>query len=171
MAADKQLLHALELLQRKVEKLETDAAVALLDKEIAELDNPDWVPHYEVHKASLLRRADRTTEAAQLLQGVIEKYPFVDSANYFAGEYLLELGQYAKAIGFFSNCIAISTESEDDWFMDSAHLLRAYCAAKTGDRLLAIKDLADVSDDEEMSWLSVEPPISKSSILSIIAAK
>ena len=171
MATDKQLHRALELLQRKVEKLETDDAVALVNEEIAEIENLDWAPHYEVHKASLLRCAERTSEAALLLQDVVGKHPQVDSANYFAGEYLLELGQYAKAISFFSNCIAISIESGDDWFMDSAHLLRAYCAAKTGDRSLAASDLVDLPDDEEMSWLAVEPVISKSSILVMIATK
>ena len=171
MATDKQLHRALELLQRKVEKLETNDAVALVNREILEIENPDWVPHYEVHKASLLRCADRTNEAAQLLQDVVKKYPLVDSVNYFAGEYLLELGQHAKAISFFSNCITIGVESEAHWFMDSAHLLRAYCAAKTGDWSLAVQDLADVPDDEEMSWLSVEPAISKSSVLTMIASK
>ena len=55
MTTDKQLHRALELLQSKVEKLDTSDAIALVDKEIVEIENPDWVPHYEVHKASLLR--------------------------------------------------------------------------------------------------------------------
>ena len=171
MTNDKQLRRALDLLQLKLEKLEVNDAVSLINKENTETENQDWVPHYEVHKASLLRNADRVSEAAQLLQEVVLRYPDVDSVSYFAGEYFLELGKYAEAITFFSDCMAIGVKSGEHWYLDSARLLRAFCAAKIGDRRLATQDLASIPDDEEISWLSVDSAISKSSVLSMITSK
>lgn len=171
MVGNARIHSALQRLERKVENLELSQAVALIDEEIANPENADCVPHFEVHKASVLRYAGKLQEAAQLLLRITEQYPLVDSAHFFAGQYLVELGQYRQALHYLTNCIDIGVASGENWYTDSAYLLRAYCAAKTGEVALAHSDLEQIADDEEMSWLSVEPAVSKVSIRTMLRVK
>jgi tetratricopeptide (TPR) repeat protein len=171
MEDDKQLHLALKSLHLKTDGLEINDAIAQINIDISEIENPSWVPHFEVHKAALLRGAERISEAAELLQNIAARHSGIASASYFAGEYLLELGQYAQAITCFGNCLLVEEEREKHWFVNSARLLRAYCAAKINNQTLAINDLESIPENEEVSWLSTDAFVSKSSILSMLAKK
>ena len=164
MAANAGLHSALQRLERAVAKLAPAEAVALIDAEIAGLENPEYPPHFEVQKAAVLYGAGKLTEALQLLAGVAEKYETVDSVHFFAGQYSLELGLYQQAIGHLTNCLDICESSNDGWYQDSAYMLRAYCAAKTGDAKLARHDLDHATEGDSMSWIPVDPVISSDSI-------
>ena len=164
MATNAGLHSALQRLERAAAKLTPDEAVALIDAEIAELENPEYAPHFEVQKAAVLHGAGQLSEAAQLLERVAAQYEAVDSVYFFAGQYALELGRYRQAIGYLTNCLDICESSSDGWYQDSAYMLRAYCAAKTGNAELARRDLAHVADGDAMSWIAVDPVISSDSI-------
>jgi tetratricopeptide (TPR) repeat protein len=163
-------LHAaLQRLERATSKLNPDEAINLIDGEISDPKNADYKPHFEVHKASLLWTAGQTLEAIKLLERCAIEHDSIDSPHYFAGEHLLELGQFDKAMRYLSRCIEISESSGDGWYKDSAYLLRAYCAAKLGKFAEALQDLEKIDDDEPMSWLAADPVVSKSSIVRMIA--
>jgi tetratricopeptide (TPR) repeat protein len=162
-------LHAaLQRLERATSKLNTDEAISLINREILDPLNADYKPHFEVHKASLLWTAGQTLEAVELLERCAIEHDSIDSPQYFAGEHLLELGHFDKAMRYLSRCIEISESSGDGWYQDSAYLLRAYCAAKLGRFIQAQQDLKNINDDEAMSWLAVDPVVSRSSIVRMI---
>ena len=168
MAINAGLHNALQRLERAAAKLMPDQAVALINAEIAGLEDSGYEPHFEVQKAAVLYGAKRLDEAMQLLDRIATRYPAVDSVHFFAGQYALELGQYRKAIGYLTTCLEICESSNDGWYQDSAYLLRAYCAAKTGNAELAQRDLAQVTDGEVMSWIAVDPVISSDSITAML---
>jgi tetratricopeptide (TPR) repeat protein len=159
-----ELRKALESLDRSIASLELDAALGLIDAAIKDSRNADYKPHFEVHKAGVLWAAGKLQEAVTLLERCATANDGIDSVHYFAGEYLTELGEFARALRYLSRCIEIADVTGDGWFEDSARLLRAYCAAKTGKFNLARDDLAKIDDDDAMGWLNTEPVVSKASI-------
>lgn len=164
MPANAGLHTALQRLERATSKMSAAEAVDLINAEIADPRNAEYRPHFEVQKAEVLWAAGQLQEAAELLEQCAAEYDAIDSVNYFAGQHLLELGQYARAMRYLSRCIEIAESSGDAWYQDSAYLLRAYCAAKVGKFDLAREDLGKVDDDDPMSWLMAEPIVSKTSI-------
>ena len=164
MPQNAELYRALQRLETATAKLSPAQALNLIDEAIADSRNADYRPHFEVHKAGVLRVAGQTQEAVLLLERCAAEHDNIDSVHYFAGEYLLELGQFAQAVRYLSRCVEIAESSSDSWYHDSALLLRAYCAAKIGKLDMARRDLEEIKDDDPMSWLSAEPIVSKSSI-------
>jgi tetratricopeptide (TPR) repeat protein len=168
MSKDTNLFNALKKLDIRLAELNLRDAVLLIDKEISETILPEYRPYYIVRKASILYAAGQLNEAADLLKQCAIQHENIDSVNFFAGQYLLELGQYKQAIDYLSQCIKICKYTREDWFLDSAHLLRAYCAAKICNAELAFSDLAQVDDDEAMTWIEVKPLVSKQSIAEML---
>lgn len=164
MNKDADLHAALERLERKLSKLSPVKAIKLIDAEIISVVSPHHVPHYEVRKAAILRDSDNLNDAINLLKQSVLNYKSIDSARFFAGQYLLELGNYEEAIEQLTECIKLCGLSGELWYLDSSYLLRAYCAAKTNNAKLANDDLNRIDDDDAMSWIPVEPVVSKSSI-------
>jgi tetratricopeptide (TPR) repeat protein len=171
MPSNPELHAALQRLERATSRLGIDDAINLINEEILDPQNTDYKPHFEVHKASLLWMVGQTLEAIELFERCAIEHDCVDSPQYFAGEHLLELGHFDKAMRYLSRCIEISESSSDGWYQDSAYLLRAYCAAKLGRFNQAQLDLEKIDDDEPMSWLVADPIVSRSSILSMIEVK
>lgn len=170
MPPNAELYKALQRLETATAGLNPAQALGLIDEAIADSRNSDYRPHFEVHKAGVLRGAGQTQEAVLLLERCAAEYDYIDSVHYFAGEYLLEQGQFAQAVRYLNRCVEIAESSDDCWYHDSALLLRAYCAAKIGKLDMARRDLAEIKDDDPMSWLSAEPIVSKSSIERMIQA-
>lgn len=170
MPANADLHKALQRLETATARLSPAQALDLIDQAIADPRNADYSPHFEVHKAGVLWAAGQTQDAVVLLERCAAEHDEIDSAHYFAGEHLLELGQFAKAMRYLGRCIEIAQSSGDGWYQDSAHLLRAYCAAKIGKFDVARRDLSEIKDDDPMSWLNAEPIVSKSSIERMIQA-
>jgi tetratricopeptide (TPR) repeat protein len=171
MTSNSELHAALQRLERATSKLSIDDAINLIDREISDTQNADYKPHFQVHKATLLWTAGQMLEAIELLEQCAIEYDSVDSPQYFAGEHLLELGHFDKAMQYLNRCVEISESSSDGWYKDSAYLLRAYCAAKLGRFAQARQDLEKIDDDEPMSWLAVDPIVSRSSIVRMVEAR
>lgn len=171
MQENADLHKALQRLETATAGLSAAQAVGLIDEAIADPRNANYRPHFEVHKAGVLWAAGQMQEAVVLLERCAAEHDEIDSAQYFAGEHLLELGQFAQAIRYLSRCIEIAESSGDGWYQDSAYLLRAYSAAKIGRFDMARRDLSAIKDDDPMSWLKAEPMVSKSSIERMIQAQ
>jgi tetratricopeptide (TPR) repeat protein len=167
MPADSKLYKLLERLDKATTGLPLDEALTLVDAEISSSPNENYRPHLEVHKGVILWGAGRKIEAVELLEQCAEKHDN-ESVHYFAGEYLLQLGEPLRAMHYLSQCIKISDASGDKWYQDSAYLLRAYCAAKVGNFDLVRQDLTRIDDDEPMFWISVDPVVSKASITRMV---
>ncbi|MDQ0568339.1 tetratricopeptide (TPR) repeat protein [Variovorax paradoxus] len=167
MTKDVGLHKALEQLERSVRKLDVVQAIAIIENEIAQAA-PEYVPHFEVEKARLLYEAGQIDEAAQVLRRTAVHNDGIDSVHFFAGQYMLELGLHQQAIQHLTRCVEICESSHEHWYLDSAYLLRAYCAAHVGNRELARRDLAHLGDDADMSWLAVDPPVSKAAVSSML---
>jgi tetratricopeptide (TPR) repeat protein len=165
MTGTSKLHSTLERIERAIAKLPSNEALNLIDIEIADPRNADYRPHIEVRKGGILWYAGQTQEAAELLERCAIEYDNVDSVHYFSGEYLLQLGQYARAIPYFGRCVEIAESTDNRWYQDAAYLLRAYCAAKIGNFDLARQDLFRLDDEESMSWLTADPIVSKTSIM------
>ena len=163
MTKDTGLHRALEDLERGIRKLDVAQAVALIENEIAQA-KVEYLPHFEVEKARVLYQAGQVDDAAQVLQRTAIHHDGVDSVHFFAGQYLLELGRHQKALQHLTRCVEICESSNEHWYLDSAYLLRAYCAAHVGNKELARRDLAHVGDHADMPWLAVDPPVSKAAI-------
>lgn len=168
MTKDSGLHRALEQLERTIQKLDPVQAIALIDSKIAQTDRAEYVPHFEVHKAQVLHQSGQLGDAAQLLIRTAAQHDSVDSVHFFAGQYLLELSRYREAIQHLTRCVDICKSSGENWYLDSAYLLRAYCAARSGNAEQARRDLTHVADDEEMFWVAVEPVVSKASISAML---
>ena len=169
MPQNADLNKALRQLENATARLSPTEAVSVIDEAIADPRNADYRAHFEVHKAGVLWEAEQSQEAIALLERCTAEHGYMDSAHYFAGEHLLELGQFAQAMRHLNRCIEIAETSGDGWFQDSAYLLRAYCAAKVGKFDIARQDLAKIEDDDAMSWLTAEPIVSKASIERMLA--
>lgn len=170
MSKNTELQVALQQLERRVAKLDGEDALNVIDAAICHPDNSSYRAHFEVYKAGFLWSTGEQWEAVALLERCVAEFPEIDSAHYFAGEYLLELGQFARGLKHLSRCLEISEEANDGWFEDSARLLRAYCAAKLGRIELARQDLHLLGNEESMEWIGVEPIVSKSSIEKMLAS-
>lgn len=170
MPPNADLNNALKQLESATARLSATEAVSVIDEAIADSRNADYRAHFEVHKAGVLWAAGQSQEAVALLEQCAAAHGDMDSAHYFAGEHLLELGQFARAMRHLSRCIEIAESFGDGWFQDSAYLLRAYCAAKIGKFDVARQDLAKIEDDDPMSWLTAEPIVSRASIERMLAA-
>lgn len=168
MATNKELNDALARLEALVSNLEAPESIKAIDAEIAQPANADHVPHFEVHKAAVLRGAGQIADAARLLSQTAARHDEVDSVHFFAGQYFLELGQHARAVDHLSRCIDLCERSGEGWYLDSAYLLRAYAAAKSGQTELARSDLSHIEDDDPMSWVEAEPVVSRSSIETLL---
>lgn len=168
MTTDKALRVALEQLQKDTADLPVDDAVELIDSRVAGLGQPLHASEYLVHKATILRGAERLSDAVGVLSDCCTRYTEAESAHYFIGEYLVELGRYAEAARYLGRCIEIMQVSSNPWYSESAFLLRAYCFAKLGRRIEAERDLRHVADDGDMSWIDAEPAVAKSSVQRMI---
>lgn len=170
MSLNADLNKALQQLEEATAGLSPDETLDLIDKAIANPSNIDYQPYFEVHKARVLRTAGRVEESIDLLERCSSEHYGIDSVHYFVGEYLLELGHFARALEHLSSCIEICDTTGDSWFADAAYLLRAYCAAKIGNYHLAHQDLLKVEDDDPMTWLDVNPMVSKSAVERMIGS-
>ena len=159
---------ALERLDRRTSKLELSAALSLIDAAIKDPQNADYKPHFDVHKAGVLWAAGKTREAVKLLEQCATENEEIDSAHYFAGEHLMEFGEFELALRYLNRCIEIADGTGDEWFAESARLLRAYSAAKIGKFNLARDDLEKISNGDAMEWLNVDPIVSKASIFRML---
>jgi tetratricopeptide (TPR) repeat protein len=156
----------LDRIDRAIAKLKPGEALDLIDTEIADPGNADCKPELAYSRGGILRRAGRTREAADWLEQCAAEPDGTDGLNYLAGEFLLELGEFTRAIRCLSRCLEIEQSSGSRWYQNAAHLLRAYCAAKLGNFDLAREDIAGVDDgDEPMGWIEADPVVCKRSIV------
>jgi tetratricopeptide (TPR) repeat protein len=169
MSADRKLFLALEAIDRETASLPLQDAIALIDTKLRDPEFAKYQPNFDVHKSILLRSNGQGERAVELLCDTAKHFPDVVNVHYFAGECLLELGQFEAAIQHLNQCIELVIRSGDTWFQDSAYLLRAYSAAKTGGLDLARDDLEHVHDDEAMFWINADPVVSKETIIRMIA--
>jgi predicted Zn-dependent protease len=168
MTTDKQLHLTLRQLSADTRDMTTDEAITKID-EVITTSQADYEPHFLVKKANTLWFAERKTEAVTVLEECCSRFSDEPSASFFLGQYLVELSQYHEAKDYLRQCIESSRQVDDAWFLDSAYLLHAYTAAKTGDKKSAAQSLAHIADDEPMDWIDIDPPISRDSINAMIA--
>lgn len=171
MRDDSELKAALDRLARATEGLSPDEKVALIDAKIADPSNAPYCSYFEMRKAQVLGIYGRKREAADIMKRCAGEHGNNDEMQYFAGEALLEAGEFALADRYLSRCVEIAESSGDDYYLDSAYLLRAYCAARTGRFALALQYLAHVDDDAAMNWLDADPRVSKWSIEVMIGVR
>ena len=168
MSADRKLFLALETIDRETASLPLEDALGLIDAKLRDPELAEFRPHFDVHKAVILCSKGENQRAVDLLRETAEHFPHAENVHYFAGQCLLELGQFEAAIFYLDRCIELIGQSGDTWYQSSAFALRAYCAAKTGRLDLARRDLEYLDDDEPMSWIDVDPVVSKTSIMRMI---
>jgi len=149
-------------------KLEDAEVISTIDIEISKILDQSHKPHYEAFKAHKLWQMGRKRDTADLLEQCAQEHPDLEKLSYHAGEYFIELGEFARARECLTLCINTAESSEHHWYLSAAYLLRAYCAAKLGDDGLAREDLSKVDDVEPLGWIRVEPIISKPSIQAMI---
>jgi tetratricopeptide (TPR) repeat protein len=92
----------------------------------------------------------------------------IDGVQHQAGEYLLEAGEFTRAIARLNRCLELADISGDRWYENSARLMRAYCAAKIGDFDLAARDADGLESDGGLGWLAADPVVCKRSVLEMI---
>lgn len=164
MPANRSIEKALRQLETESENLSFPDSVQLIDRYINDPSNRLLVPHAKVFKAGVLQRFGYSNEALQLLEQSATEHSDCDSANYFAGEALVEAKAFSKAIEYLDRCLELARLCNESWFLESAHLLVAYCAAKTGNSQLAKRHATQIGDDAGMEWLDTDPEVSKRSI-------
>jgi tetratricopeptide (TPR) repeat protein len=170
MTADPKLAKLFRQLDQAMKKLPISEAIRVIDKFAEAPENESFKPHLQLEKATALWHTGRLDEAVELLEQCTSEYDDIDSLYYFAGEYLVQLGQFARAIPHLGRCIELMEASGNKWY-DAAYLLRAYCAAKLGKPDRAIEDLNKVDGDEPLSWVTAEPVVSKWTIRQMISWK
>jgi tetratricopeptide (TPR) repeat protein len=164
MSTNKQLITALRQLQSEIRGLSLDAALEKIDSAIENSPHDDFRPHFYVQKANVLWSAGKTDLAVKLLENCKQKYPSEPSLSYFLGQYYFEQAMFAQAMTALDLCIASSQFTGDAWYLDTAYLLHAYAAAKTGLKEIARRSLDRVQDEEQLSWIDADPPVSKNNI-------
>lgn len=164
-----QIRTALERLENITRELQGAEVISIIDTEISGISEQSHKPHYEAFKAHKLWQMGLKRDAVDLLEQQAREYPDLEKLSYHAGEYLIELGEFARAIECLTLCVDTAESLKDDWYLSAAYLLRAYSAAKLGKQDLAAKDLSKVDDVEPLGWIRVEPIISKASIQAMIS--
>jgi tetratricopeptide (TPR) repeat protein len=162
-----ELKATLTRLEKATEGLSVDEQIGILDEAAQDPANAEFKADIEVQMAGVLWAYGRINEAASLMVKRADKNIDNNSVQYFAGQHLLELRQFARAMPFLDRCIEIERASGETWYLDSAYLLRAYCAAKIGNVAQARRDVANL-DDEPMHWVEADPIVSKASINAMI---
>jgi tetratricopeptide (TPR) repeat protein len=145
-----------------------DEKLNAFDVAINDPENVKYIPHFLVQKAGVLWAYGKIHDASNVMDRCAEEYDTVDSVQHFAGQYLLEFGDFVGAIPYLSRCIELAEASGEVWYLDSAYLFRAYCAARIGNLELARQDLANVDDDDAMHWITAIPAVSRGNIYSMI---
>ncbi|MFL9864051.1 hypothetical protein PQR67_07725 [Paraburkholderia fungorum] len=167
MKLNPELKATLTRLERATEGLSVDEQIRILDEAAQAPVNAEFKADIEVQMAGVLWAYGRISEAASLMVKGADTNIDSNSVQYFAGQHLLELRQFARAMPFLDRCIEIELASGEIWYLDSAYLLRAYCAAKIGDIAQARRDVTNL-DDEPMHWVEADPIVSKASIIAMI---
>jgi predicted Zn-dependent protease len=168
MTKDRSIYLTLRKLNSQIQELSTQEAVQRIDSLIEEKNDDKFTAPLLVEKASVLWSASRQNEALAILTDCCNRFSADPSASFHLGEHLVELAQYERAKGYLSQCIESSLQTDDAWYLDSAYLLHAYAAAKTGDRKSAAQSLVHITDDEPMDWIATDPPVSKDSIKAML---
>jgi tetratricopeptide (TPR) repeat protein len=164
MTKNPQLHSALRQLNADIKNLGIDEAIEKIDEAIALAQNADHEPHFLVQKGNALWFANRRSEAVDTLTDCCNRFDSEPSGSFFLGQYLVELAQFRQAKNYLTRCIEASKQIDDEWYLDSAHLLHAYAAAKIGDKQSASQSLSLIADDEAMDWIDIVPPVSTRSV-------
>jgi hypothetical protein len=114
-----------------------------------------------------LRNHDVET-AFRLVSDSIASGDFELDDLYLAGQWALDCLRYADAIEFFGRAITTSHAEGESWYMDSAHLGRAYARYRSGEFDLVRADLNEIRGECEMNWLQNHAAFSKESLLQAI---
>ena len=154
-------------LHKKIARLPLEAMLLFIDDEISKLDSDEYFSHYALAKSNVLRGMNRTAEAVELLTQCFVLNP-PESVFFFAGQYSLENQDYSSAIVHLTLCIDSCLKTGDQWYLDSAYLLRAYGAAKVGNEGLAENDLKFIGNNHAMGWVEATPCVSEANVLAML---
>lgn len=168
LSDDSSLSNALESLHKRLKGMNLDEGMALIDAEIKNVRNPLFIPHIEVCKGEILRKAGKKVEAALTLRDIAENNLDISSIQYFCGQYLFEVSMFREAIPFLSRCISIEERGPSKWHLEESYLLRAYSYAKLQEHDAARADLDRVQGDDVLFWVQAEPPVCRWSIRQMI---
>ena len=143
--------------------LDLTGKLKVLDNAINESEKY-FTPFLAVHKSSILWAEGDHENAISILEEYAHKYENNINVHYFAGEHLLELGEFKKAFEYINHCIYIIEKNSDMWYASASYLIRAYCAAKLGKFDIVRNDLSKIGSDDSMPWLKAKPVVSRRSI-------
>jgi tetratricopeptide (TPR) repeat protein len=155
---------------KSIHGLGTSDALSRIEDRIKIETNQDMLSELIVMKAQCHAGLGEREKAIQLLRK-LDQTSNRTNVPYFLAEMLVQNGEYKDAIAKLTSTIDRSRELNENWFVGTARLLRSYCAAKIGSFDLAKLDLEVVEEDEEIFWLSINPPITKQQIRKMIAMK
>jgi tetratricopeptide (TPR) repeat protein len=168
MQKNPELEAAFERLENSIAGLSREEALRTIDAEISNPLNANHKPHFEIFKAHSLWPLGLKREAIELLVQCANEHDDLDEVHYHLGEYLVEVGEFERAIPHLTRCIEIADSLGDQWYAGAAYKLRAYCAARLGNLDLARSDLTKIDDDQSMIWIEVKPVVSKRTIKGMI---
>jgi tetratricopeptide (TPR) repeat protein len=167
MAKNKDLFLALKSLQNSISGLDFYDAIKIMDEKIAS-STINFRPHFELKKADFLWFSNQREASVEYLVSCTQKYPTECALYYSLGEHQVELGNFAEAIPYLSQCLEISKKSDDIWYEDSAIVLRAYCNMKQHNYTASRDDLLRLTEEIAMPWLKCEPAVSRVAIKEIV---
>lgn len=155
---------------KSIQGLGTSDALLRIEERIKIETNQDMLFELMLMKAQCHAGLGEREKAIQLLRK-LDQTSNRTNIPYFLAEMLIQNGEYKDAIAKLTSTIDRSSDMNENWFVSTARLLRSYCAAKIGSFDLAKLDLEVVEEDEEIFWLSINPPITKQRIREMIAMK
>jgi tetratricopeptide (TPR) repeat protein len=95
-------------------------------------------------------------QKAYLLSQTIVRLAEADISDFFAAaRWALKLALFSDAIEMLSKVIALSMESEDNYYIDQAYFWRAYSFYKLSRHSLAVSDLRAIKDRESPFFVPV----------------
>ena len=107
-------------------------------------------------------------EAFSYISQIIASNSYTLDDLYLAGQWALDSGLYTESIDLLTRALSESALAKETWYIDSAHIARAYAKVLIGEYKSAQEDLAQINDNVEMSWLLNHPSVSKLSLLTRI---
>ena len=155
---------------KNIKGLSTSDALSRIEDRIKIEPNPDMLSELMVMKAQCFAGLGEREKAIQLLKN-LDQTSSRPNVPYFLAEMLVQNGAFREAIAKLTSVIDRSLDLNENWFVSVSYLLRSYCAARIGNYELAKADLEVVEEDEEIFWLSINPPITKHRVQEMITMK
>lgn len=159
-------------LDSRLEGLDADAALALLDEIISQEQCPHIVYHLLVGKGIRLASSGRASEAITLFEDCSDLAEADEGAAYYAAELHVAEHRYQDAVRCLEMAERQMAALGSNYWASCIHLLHAYCAAKLGnftDAKLFLEK--SVSEDDELTlfWVKTSPIISARTVEALIS--